>query len=154
MHLILHAWQTLCERIQATTLYSKIHNPTGHLPSPESIHINNKHFNCSTIEWSPPYSSINNRSDIIRVDPHITQYTVYITDNYTGDAVKVNVTETRFTSTIEVDGLCLTYQVSAWNAGGEGELSDPVRESTPQGKLSDFQGFLLVFKFTVALPPS
>ena len=70
-------------------LYSPIHNPTGHLPSPESVHINNKHFNCSTIEWSPPYSSMNNRSDTIHVDPHITQYTVYITDNYTGDVVKV-----------------------------------------------------------------
>ena len=26
------------------------------------------------------------------------------------------------------------YQVSAWNVGGEGELSEPVLESTPQGK--------------------
>ena len=87
------------------------------------------------------------------MDPHITQYTVYITDNYTGDVVKVNVTETQFT-TIEVDGLCPTFQVSAWNAGGEGELSEPVQESTPQGKQSDFYRFLLVFEFTVALPPS
>ena len=69
------------------------------------------------------------------MDPHITQYTVYITDNYTGNIiVKVNVTETHFTSNNQGNVLCPMYQVSAWNAGGEGELSEPVQESTPQGK--------------------
>ena len=79
---------------------------------------------------------MNNESDIIHVDPHITQYTVYITDNYTGNMiVKRNVTETQFTTNIQqADDLCPMYQVSAWNAGGEGELSKPVQESTPQGK--------------------
>ena len=70
----------------------------------------------------------------ISVDPHITQYSVYITDNYTGDVVKVNVTETQFTSNTQGNGLCPMYQVSAWNAGGEGELSDPVQDNTPRGK--------------------
>ena len=70
------------------------------------------------------------------VDPHITQYTVYITDNYTGNIiVKENVTETRYTPNIQQDdGLCPMRQVSAWNSGGEGELSEPVQESTPRGK--------------------
>ena len=68
------------------------------------------------------------------MDPHITHYTVYITNNYTGDIVKVNVTETHFTSNNQGSVLCPMYQVSAWNAGGEGELSEPVQESTPQGK--------------------
>ena len=79
---------------------------------------------------------MNSESDsIIRVDPHITQYTVYITDNYTGNIiVKENVTETQFTYKIQDDSLCSMYQVSAWNAGGEGELSEPVQKSTPQGK--------------------
>ena len=78
---------------------------------------------------------MNNESDIIHVDPHITQYTVYITDSYTGNIIaKVNVTETRFTFDIQNDSLCLMYRVSAWNAGGEGEMSDPVQESTPRGK--------------------
>ena len=72
--------------------------------------------------------------DNISVDPHITQYTVYITDNYTGAVVKVNVTETRFTFNIQDDCLCLVYQISAWNVGGEGELSEPVQEMAPQGK--------------------
>ena len=68
------------------------------------------------------------------MDPHITQYTVYITDNYTGDSiVKENVTETKYTFNIQ-DELCPTCQVSAWNAGGEGELSEPMLESTPRGK--------------------
>ena len=67
--------------------------------------------------------------------PHITQYTVYISDNYTGNMIVVkNVTETRFTFDTFQDGLCPMYQVSAWNAGGEGELSEPVQDSTPQGE--------------------
>ena len=75
-------------------------------------------------------------NDIIHVDPHITQYTVYTTDNYTGNSiVKENVTETQFIPNIQQDdSLCPMYQVSAWNAGGEGELSEPVQDSTPQGK--------------------
>ena len=79
---------------------------------------------------------MNNESDIIHVDPHITQYTVYITDNYTGNIIfKENVTETQFTPNIQQDdGLCPMYQVSAWNAGGEGELSEQAQDSTPQGK--------------------
>ena len=78
---------------------------------------------------------MNIESDIIHVDPHITQYTVYITDNYTGNIiVKENVTETQYTFNASRDGSCLIYQVSAWNAGGEGELSEPVQDSTPHGK--------------------
>ena len=60
------------------------------------------------------------------MDPHITQYTVYITDNFTGNIIKKNVTETQYTSNTRDDALCPMYQVSAWNAGGEGELSEPV----------------------------
>ena len=67
------------------------------------------------------------RNGNVSVDPHITQYTVYITDNYTGDVVKENVTETQYTFNIHDDGLCPMLQVSAWNAGGEGEWSDPVQ---------------------------
>ena len=79
---------------------------------------------------------MNNEADTINVDPHITQYTVYITDIYTGNTiVKENVTETQFTSNIQQNyDLCLMYQVSAWNTGGEGQLSEPVQDSTPQGK--------------------
>ena len=107
---------------------------TGRLPSPENVHIK-EHFNSSTIEWNPPYSALNN--DIIRVDPHITHYTVYITDNYTGNIiVKENVTETQFTyiNRQQDSDLCLMCQVSAWNAGGEGEVSEPVEDNTPQGR--------------------
>ena len=79
---------------------------------------------------------MNNGTDIISVDPQITQYTVYITDKYSGNIiVKENVTETQFTPNIrDDDGLCPMYRVSAWNAGGEGELSKPAQDSTPQGK--------------------
>ena len=75
-------------------------------------------------------------NDIIHVDPHITNYTVYIMDNYTGNIiVKENVTKTQFSPNIQQDNdLCPMCQVSAWNAGGEGEMSEPVQYSMPQGK--------------------
>ena len=73
-------------------------------------------------------------NDTIHVDPQITQYTVYITDIYAGNTIKENVTETRFTFNTREDDSCPMYQVSAWNAGGEGDLSEPVQESTPRGK--------------------
>ena len=73
-------------------------------------------------------------NDIIHVYLHITQYTVYITDNYTGNIIEENVTETQYTSNTRDDDLCLMYQVSAWNTGGEGELSEPVQDSIPRGK--------------------
>ena len=72
------------------------------------------------------------------MDPHITQYTVYITDNYTGSIiVKENVTKTRFTPNIQVHGSCSMYQVSAWNSGGEGELSEPVQKPTSGKQAKD-----------------
>ena len=74
-------------------------------------------------------------NNTVHVDPHITQYTVYITDNYTGNSIsKQNVTETQYIINTQDDCLCPMYQVSAWNAGGEGELSEPVRDSIPRGK--------------------
>ena len=63
------------------------------------------------------------------MDPHITQYTVYITDNYTGNSiVDVNVTGTQFTFNASENSLCPMYQISAWNAGGEGEMSETFQE--------------------------
>ena len=75
-------------------------------------------------------------NDVIHVYPHIIQYTVYSTDIYTGNIIVVeNVTGTQFTYNTQGDDLCPMYQISAWNAGGEGEKSEPVQESTPQGIL-------------------
>ena len=75
------------------------------------------------------------KNDTVHVNPHIIQYTVYITNNYTGDSiVKENVTETHYIYNIQDDDICPTYRISAWNAGGEGELSEPVQESSPRGK--------------------
>ena len=86
------------------------------------------------LQWKPPYNTLNQESDVIHVDPHITQYTVYIFDAYNRSRIhSVNTTETGFTLTHNVP-LCPMYQVSAWNAGGEGDRSEPVEDSTPQGK--------------------
>ena len=77
---------------------------------------------------------MNQESDVIHVDPHITHYTVYIFDAYSRSMIhSVNTTKTSFTLAYTLP-LCPMYQVSAWNAGGEGELSEPIQDSTPQGK--------------------
>ena len=106
------------------------------LPPPENVTISSQ--NTSTqLQWNLPYNTLNNESNVLHVDPHITQYTVYTIDAYTRKIIgSLNKTETSFTlsSNIQDDGLCPMYQVSAWNSGGEGELSEPVQESTPQGK--------------------
>ena len=116
----------------SVSYYYTIWSLTGHLPSPENVLINES-VNSSSIKWKLPYSSMN--SVTIHVDPHITQYTVYITDSYTGNiTVKQNLTETQYTSNTQDDDLCPIYQISVWNGGGEGELSEPVQESSLRGK--------------------
>jgi len=88
------------------------------------------------LQWKPPYYTLNQESDIIHVDPHITQYTVYTIDAYTRRMIeRENMTETSFTlrNNTGEDGLCPIYQVSSWNAGGEGEMSESLQESIPQG---------------------
>ena len=113
---------------------------TGPLPSPENVTLSSQNSSARQLKWKPPYYIINQESDIIHVDPHITQYTVYIIDAYTRNMIgklnALNTTETNFTlrNNIPDHSLCPIYQVSAWHSGGEGELSDPVQDSTPQGK--------------------
>ena len=122
--------------VQETTKALTIGSPTtGQLPPPENVFINES-VNSSTIEWKPPYYALN--SDIIQMDLHITQYTVYITDIYTGNIFKRNVTETQFTFNASDDGTCPMFQVTAWNVGGEGELNEPVHECRPCSKLATF----------------
>ena len=85
-------------------------------------------------------------SDNIHVDPHITQYTVYISDNYTGNSiVNVNVMETQFTFNVPENVHCPIYQVSAWNAGGEGELSETLQE---RSKLPIYTPYMEEYYFT------
>ena len=96
-----------------------------------TINSQNSH---TQLQWKPPYYTLNEESDIIHVDPHITQYTVYIFDAYNGSMIhSVNTTVTTFAPTHNVL-LCPMYQVSAWNAGGEDKLSEPVQDVTPRGK--------------------
>ena len=105
----------------------------GHLPCPENVTLSAQNSSAQ-LQWKPSYYTLNKESDGIHVDPHITHYTVYIFDAYTRRMMrKVNTTETSFTPPHNI-ALCPMYQVSAWNVGGEGKLSEPVQESTPQGK--------------------
>jgi len=105
----------------------------GPLPSPGNLTLSSQ-SSSSQLQWKPPYHTMNNESAVIHVDPHITQYTVYIFDAYNRSMIhSVNTTMTSFTATHNIP-LCPMYRVSAWNAGGEGELSEPVQESTAQGK--------------------
>ena len=119
-----------------------IHSSAGPLPPPENVTVSSQ--NSSTqLQWKPPYYTMNQESDIIHVDPHITHYTVYIFDAYNKSMIhSVNTTKTSFTLTHNVP-LCPTYQIAAWNAGGKGELSEPVQDGTPQGKQAkDFLNYL------------
>ena len=108
----------------------------GRLPPPENVTVSSQ--NSSTqLQWKPPYYTLNNKSDFMYVDPHITHYTVHTIDfQYTRKMIgRPDTKETSFTlSNIQNDYSCPVYQVSAWNAGGESELSEPIQESIPQGK--------------------
>ena len=110
-----------------------IYSSAGPLPPPENVTISYQNSH-ARLQWKPPYYTLNQESDVIHVDPHITQYTVYIFDAYNRSVIRsVNTTETGFTATHNIP-LCPMYKVSAWNAGGEGELSEPVQDGTPQGR--------------------
>ena len=80
---------------------------TGPLPSPENVAAL-KDFQLD--KWQPPYYTMNQGSDIIDVDPHITQYTVYTVDAYTRKMIgnELNTTETNITlrNNISDHGLC------------------------------------------------
>ena len=108
-----------------------IHSSAGPLPPPENVTISSQN-SLTQLQWKPPYYTLNQESDVIHVDPHITQYTVYIFDAYNRSMIHSVNTITSFTHTHDVP-LCPMYQVSAWNAGGEGELSELVQDSTTQG---------------------
>ena len=112
-----------------TVIYSFV----GPLPLPENVTISSQNSNARLV-WKPPYYTLNHESDVIHVDPHITQYTVYIFDAYNRSMIhSVNTTETSFTPTNTLP-LCPMYQVSAWNAGGKSNKSELVQDETPQGK--------------------
>jgi len=71
------------------------------------------------------------------VVPHITQYTVYIIDNCTGNFInKVNVTETSFRRNISDDHSHSMYHVTAWNSGGESDMSALLPGYLPYSKLT------------------
>ena len=111
-----------------------IHSFTGHLPPPENVTISSQNSSATQLQWKPPYYTMNSESDVLHVNPHITYYTVYTSDASNGSMIHCeNTTETSFTPTHNVP-LCPMYRVSAWNAGAEGEWSEPVQESTLQGK--------------------
>ena len=111
----------------------------GHLPDPENVTLISQNSSTSELQWKPPYHTINQKSDIIHVEPMITQYTVYTIDAYTSrmiGSMNTTVTSVTLNTISQDDHICPMYQVSAWNVGGEGELSEPLQESTPQGKLA------------------
>ena len=117
--------------VQNYTIWS---SHAGRLPPPDNVRING-----SILEWDPPYSVRNNESDILQVDPLVTQYTVNVIDNCTGNIIhEVNVTDRHHTIRSDPsDGdSCLVYGITPWNSGGEGRMSVPVY--LPQSKLAFF----------------
>ena len=127
--------------ISLAWMITKCSTLIGPLPSPENVSLSSQNSSATRLQWNPPYYTVNQESDIIYVDPHIMHYTVYIFDASTWTIIRsVNTTETSFTpgNNMPNVSLCPMYQVSAWNVGGEGEISEPVQESTPQGEQTDF----------------
>ena len=106
------------------------HSFAGPLPPPENVTVSSQDSS-TQLQWKPPYNTLNRESDVIHVDSHITHYTVYTIDASNGTMIH-RATETSFTPTNILP--CPMYRVSAWNAGGEGELSEPVQDGTVQGK--------------------
>ena len=136
---LMHVIDNHIFRVQGVCVHEYLwYSLTGPLPSPKNVALSSQRFSVRQLQWQPPYYTMNQGSDIIDVDPHITQYTVYVVDAYTRKMIgnELNTIETNFTirNIISDHGLCPMYQVSAWNAGGVGELSEPVYESAPQGK--------------------
>jgi len=123
-------FQAFCRLFNGQNMHNTTLIVGGRLPSPENVQINGS----LVIKWDPPYTAINNNeTSVIHVDPHITQYTVYIIDNYTGNYMdEVNITEETFSRNTPDVNSCPTYGVTAWNSGGEGRMSPPL----PGGKLT------------------
>ena len=113
--------------------------PTGSLPPPQNLAIiSSQNSSVIELQWNPPFSSTITESDSIsvHVDPHVTKYTVYITDTTTLRVVGHNAMETQYTfMTTDHHYPCTSYQfcASASNAAGEGEESRRVEGFFPQG---------------------
>jgi len=122
----------------------------GRLPPPENVTIRSKNSTTIHLDWNTPYFTrnslsdavheINNKSDVVHVNPHITQYTVYISSS-AGRNITRNVTEAQYIfrdSLTTKNDLCsnFTFSISAWSAGNEGEMSEPVQGSLLHGKFN------------------
>ena len=137
--------------ISLAWMITKCSTLIGPLPSPENVSLSSQNSSVSRLRWNPPYYTVNQESDIIDVEPHIMYYTVYIFDAFTWRIIRsVNTTETNFTpgNNMPNDSLCPMYKVSAWSVSGEGEISEPVQESTPQGEQTYFSSHEGLFTLT------
>ena len=79
-----------------------------------------------------------------------------VTDVYTGNSIdEMNVTETQFTFDIQDDVLCPMYEVSAWNSGGQGKMSEQIQGCMPHSELHIFmqKEYTLCSKLAVLVPP-
>ena len=110
---------------------------TGSLPPPQDLEIASQNSSVIELQWNAPFSSANTKSDSVsvHVDPHITKYTVYITDKTTSKVVTHNTMETYYTFMTTDHYQCTSYQfcASASNAAGEGEKSGQVEGYFLQG---------------------
>ena len=101
---------------------------TDHLPAPTNLTATNDSGSTIMIKWDPiildPPVLQGTELDHIRIhmNPNILVYSLNITDTIRGTTVAVkNMTETSYMYTNYSQCRRYQFQVSAWNAAGEGE---------------------------------
>ena len=97
---------------------------TGSLAAPsdlqQQVSVNDGEL---LLNWTAPFSL---------AGVPILQYTIYVRDYTTGEEYIINTTATEYTLSKPHCGI--EVSVSAWNAVGEGEKSDPLFYYTKEGK--------------------
>ena len=86
------------------------HNCIGLLDAPTDVNVDQVSVESVNISWAPPFTL----SEV-----PILMYTVYITSQ--GYTETMNTTETRIT--LERPCASTTYEISAWNEVGEGNIA-------------------------------
>jgi len=102
--------------------------PTDHLPAPTNLTATNDSGSTIMIEWDPvildPPVLQGTELDHIRIhmNPNILVYSLNITDTINGTTLPMkNMTQTSYGFTGYIPCHRYKFQVSAWNAAGEGE---------------------------------
>ena len=97
------------------------------LPAPSTLIATRSGESNITIEWEPltldpPFLQGTELDHVhVHMNPNVLIYSVNITDTINGTTLVVNVTQTSYMFTNSIPCHRYQFQVSAWNAAGEGD---------------------------------